>query len=138
MNIPLGHPIANDPLYGKGRRATVANNSSDDINNNSNNNNNNNNSNNNSNNESTEGVLDEDCSHCMGTSPSSNYLDPDEEQLSLWLHAFSYEANDWKFETELPSWASSLLTDYHPTNNRNSTNDNSSSSSSNSNNNRIG
>jgi hypothetical protein len=45
--------------------------------------------------------LDQDCIHCM--SPD---LDPIPLQTSsLWLHSFSYESKDWKYETGWPDWA---------------------------------
>jgi len=72
----LGFPIANDPVYGKGKRSqvsTVPN--------------------------SLETVVDPDCPECI-----LPRLDPEEEQLCLWLHAISYEGKDWKYETDLPNW----------------------------------
>jgi hypothetical protein len=86
-----GFPIANDPLYGNGKKVQKADKQAcqDTMN------------------------FDPDCAECV-----QPHLDPDEEQLCLWLHAMSYSSKDWKFEAPLPSWVGdTIVEDKQPQNN---------------------
>ncbi|KAJ1966547.1 DRAP deaminase [Dispira parvispora] len=40
--------------------------------------------------------------------------DPKPDQLLIWLHAYSYEADNWAYETSLPSWCQLSETDVRP------------------------
>lgn len=46
-------------------------------------------------------IFDEDCYFCKLSSH-----DPVQTSLGLFLHAFKYEGEGWKFEAEMPFWAS--------------------------------
>lgn len=43
--------------------------------------------------------FDSDCPICK-----KPYLDPEDEHLELWLHAYSYSTPQWCFKTDLPEW----------------------------------
>ena len=44
--------------------------------------------------------LMQDCPDCK-----VRWIDPEEQDLFLFLHAYSYETPQWKFTTKLPAWA---------------------------------
>ncbi|PRP79319.1 RNA pseudouridylate synthase domain-containing protein 2-like [Planoprotostelium fungivorum] len=74
----LGHPISNDPLYGRGKKSSLSS----------------------ENNITPQEASDPDCPECMRP-----HLAPDEEQLSLYLHAHRYSTPQWSYETQFPPWA---------------------------------
>lgn len=76
-----GHPIANDPLYGP-QKVEASREALDP------------------NAEKTTEHFDQDCPECI-----QPFLDPEEQQMVLWLHALVYRSNTWKYETKLPQWA---------------------------------
>lgn len=86
----LGHPIVNDPIYNDelyenkkvwSMDTDVLNVPLDDA-------------------PMKEGAKVGDCPWC-----SRDWIDPQPDDLVMWLHALSYEGPDWKFETPLPKWA---------------------------------
>jgi len=105
----LGHPIANDPLYnddpsinklkcytsdasqyddhGSGNEDEEVETSNEAA----------------PNKETTEHKMENESDECPDCRKPMR--DPTESELLLYLHAFSYEGPDWKFETELPGWA---------------------------------
>jgi hypothetical protein len=51
-----------------------------------------------------EGVKEEgECAECH---QRGVFADPREDEMCIWLHAYSYECvGHWLYKTELPSWA---------------------------------
>ncbi|GAB1600102.1 RNA pseudouridylate synthase domain-containing protein 2-like [Argonauta hians] len=45
-------------------------------------------------------IPDENCQHCK-----TLYLDPQPNDLVMYLHALSYKGPDWEYRTDLPDWA---------------------------------
>jgi len=100
----LGFPIVNDPIYGFSKRKATQ--RENEINNK------NEKETNMNNDEKTQtqsqkipnshdpDTFDSDCPICK-----KPYLDPEDEHLELWLHAYSYSTPSWHFKTELPGWA---------------------------------
>ena len=78
----LGFPITNDPLYGKGSKVEKISEASVET--------------------VEKNNVDLDCPDCT---KKIIYKEPDEEQLTLYLHAFSYSGEKWKYQTDWPEWA---------------------------------
>ena len=43
---------------------------------------------------------DENCKEC-----TTNYSDPTQDQLIMYLHAYEYSGDGWSFKTNAPAWA---------------------------------
>ena len=88
----LGFPIVNDPLYGPIKTHSLSQSNRNII-------------------KSKEEIEQEGgdpiCPFCIQPF-MVNKPGVDEEEngdhLCIWLHAWTYEGNNWKYETELPSW----------------------------------